>query len=395
MKKFYLSIFNFVLIPLLLFSASTVSAQCPNGQPAGGTAFDTTIRFSSGVTHSEIKFPKFNPMSGMLSCVKLVVTMTGIIDTSSFENLTYAPVTIGRSYNRSDNMTGPGLTPTLTNNFSGVTNIPLGANNNINHAGPDFYSNARDTVMVKQMTRTLTDSTSISEFYGTGDVTYSYDINVSSNVSGGGDLDIYMRTSAFVNFRFEYCTCPLSTLPIGLKNFTLSKASTNAVDLRWQAEAGTYNYFYEIEMSRDGQHFSKVGVQQKTVNNAKASYQFLYPVRPNEFGRYYFRVKQRWLDGFYRYTDIRSIEFTNPAFSTVSVYPNPSSGNVGLRFIAAKAGNYQVEVSNAAGQVISRKDLVVAETDYKQLGLLQKGTYYVKITEQATKAFSIHQLYVQ
>ncbi|RYZ27454.1 MAG: T9SS type A sorting domain-containing protein [Chitinophagaceae bacterium] len=148
-------------------------------------------------------------------------------------------------------------------------------------------------------------------------------------------------------------------------------------------------------MSRDGQHFSKVGVQQKTVNNAKASYQFFYLVRPNDFGRYYFRVKQRWLDGYYRYTDIRSIEFTNPSFSTVSIYPNPSSGNVGLKFIAAKAGNYGVEVSNAAGQIISRKDLVVAETDYKQLGLLQKGTYYVKITEQSTQASTIHQVYVQ
>ena len=148
-------------------------------------------------------------------------------------------------------------------------------------------------------------------------------------------------------------------------------------------------------MSRDGQHFSKVGVQRKTVNNAKASYQFFYPVRPNEFGRYYFRVKQRWLDGYYRYTDIRSIEFSNPVFSNVSIYPNPSSGSVGVKFIAAKAGNYQVEISNAAGQVISRKDLTVAETDYKQIGLLQKGMYYVKITDQSTQAFSIHQFYVQ
>ena len=330
----------------------------------------------------------------MLSCVKLVVTMTGIIDTSAFENLTFAPVTIGRSYNRTDNMTGPGLTPDLNNSFSGVTNIPLGSNNGVDHSGPDFYSNARDTVMRKQMTRTLTDSTAISEFYGTGDVVYNYDISVTSNVSGGGDLDIYMRTSAFVNFRFEYCTCPLATLPIGLKNFTVAKANTNAAELRWEAEAGNDNYFYEVEVSRNGQRFTKAAVQRKT-SNGQASYRYIYPVKATEYGRLYFRVKQRWLDGYYRYTDIRSAEFTNPVFSTVSIYPNPSAGSVGVKFIAAKAGNYLAEISNAAGQVISRKNLTVAETDYKQIGQLQKGMYYVKITEQSSQASCIQQFFVQ
>jgi hypothetical protein len=394
MKKFYPNVFVFVFLPLLLFSTKNVSAQCPNGQPAGGTAFDTTVRFSSGVTHSEIRFPKFNPMSGMLSCVKLIVTMTGIIDTSAFENLTFAPVTISRSYNRTDNMTGPGLTPDLNNSFSGVTNIPLGNNNGVDHSGPDFYSNARDTVMAKQVTRTLTDSISISEFYGTGDVVYNYDIGVTTNVSGGGDLDIYMRTSAFVNFRFEYCTCPLSTLPIGLKNFTVSKANTNAAELRWDAEAGNDSYFYEIEISRDGQHFTKAAVQRKGSNN-EASYQYVHPVKTTEYGRFYFRVKQRWFDGYYRYTDIRSIELSNPVFSTVSIYPNPSSGSVGVKFIAAKAGNYLIEVSNAAGQVVSRKNMSVEETDYKQIGLLQKGQYYVKITEQSSQVSCIQQFFVQ
>src|SRR6476660_8930304 len=181
MKKFYPNVFVFVFLHLLLFSTNNVSAQCPNGQPSGGTAFDTTVRFSSGTTNSQIKFPKFNPMSGMLSSVKLIVTMTGVIDTSAFENLTSAPKTISRSYNRSDNMAGPGLGAGLNNTFSGVTNIPLSSNDNVVHAGADFYTAARDTIMVKQMTVTLTDATSISEFYGTGDVVYDYEINFETN----------------------------------------------------------------------------------------------------------------------------------------------------------------------------------------------------------------------
>jgi hypothetical protein len=395
MKKLYPIFLSYSFFTLLFFIAQTSLAQCPNGQPSGGTAFDTTIRFSSGVTHRQVKFPKFNPQAGMLSCVRLVITMTGIIDTSAFENLTDAPITVTRSYNRTDNMAGPGLTPSLQNSFNGITNIPLSGNNGVDNSGPDFYANSKDTVMSRQMVRTLTDSTAISAFYGTDSVVYDYDINVISNVTAGGDIAYHMRTSAFVNFRFEYCTCPLATLPVGLKNFMVAKAGANATDLRWEAEAGTDNYFYEIEVSRDGQHFSKVGVQQKTSHNAKSAYQYTYPVKANEYGRYYFRVKQRWLDGYYRSTEIKSVDFINPLFSTVSIYPNPSSGNVGMKFVAAKAGNYAVEVSNAVGQIVARKNLQVAATDYKHIATLQKGTYYVKITEQSTQSFFINQLVVQ
>ena len=79
----------------------------------------------------------------------------------------------------------------------------------------------------------------------------------------------------------------------------------------------------------------------------------------------------------------------------MSIYPNPSRGDIGIKFVAAKAGNYLVQITNAAGQLIIRKDLQVAETDYKQLASLQKGMYYVKITELSTQATCIQQLAVQ
>jgi hypothetical protein len=54
-----------------------------------------------------------------------------------------------------------------------------------------------------------------------------------------------------------------------------------------------------------------------------------------------------------------------------------------------------VQITNAAGQLVIRKDMRVSETDYKHLASLQKGMYYVKITELLTQASCIQQLAVQ
>jgi hypothetical protein len=393
MKKlypaFYLSLF---LLVSLLYNQQ-VYAQCVNGAAAGTAVYDTTIRFASGVTHKQIRFPKFNAQTGMLTCVKLIVTMTGVIDTTAFENLSDAPITVTRNYNRSDGMSGPGLTPSMSNNFNGTSNFPLGTNDYITHAGQDFYSSARDTIMRQQMVRTLTDSTAISAFYGTDSVVYDYDINVVSTVTAGGDIDNYMRTSAYVNFRFEYCTCPIATLPLGLKNFSVAKTGNSNAGLNWEAEAGKDHYFYEVEVSRDGSNFVKTAIMDKST--VALAYQYGYSIKSNEYGRYYFRVKQQWIDGYFRYSEVRTVDFANPLFSTVSLYPNPSTGAVGIKFVAAKAGMYSVKVSNTAGQVVLSKDIQVAETDFRPLAQLQRGTYYVKITEPTTGASCIQQMVVQ
>ena len=394
MKKLY-SAFTLTPLFLLLLFAHQGRAQCIGGGAAGATAYDTTVRFPSGITHKQIKFPKFNAQSGMLTCVKLIVTMTGIIDTTAFENLSDANITVTRNYNRSDAMAGPGLTPSLTNNFNGTRDYPLGPDDYVPHSGADFYTGSKDTIMRQQMVRTLTDSTAISSFYGTDSVTYDYDINVVTTVTAGGDIDNYMRTSTYVNFRFEYCTCPIASLPLGLKNFSVTKQGNASAGLHWEAETGSDHYFYEIEVSRDGHSFSGVAVLNKEAAAAKPVYQYAYAVKPNDYGRYYFRVKQQWLDGYYRYSEVRSVNFANPLFSTVSLYPNPSTGTVGLKFVAGRAGMYSVKISNAAGQVVTSKEVQVAETDFKQLATLQRGTYYVKITELSSGASCVQQLFVQ
>ena len=396
MKKLYPYFYSSLIIFVLILYSANSNAQCNAGSETI-TAYDTTIRFPTGATSMQVKFPKFNPQKAMLSCVRLIVTIIGIVDTVAMQNYSATPQTADFYYDRTDFMNGPGLTPSLSNSFNGhYGTYNLTGYDGTPNAGSDFQAIPKDTVLKKVMTRTLTDSMEISQFYGTDSVVYNYNINVitSAAITGGSSASLVL-TSALVNFRFEYCNCPLTALPVGLKNFTVLKTNLNRVDLRWEAETGVDKYYYEIEVSRDGRNFSKAAAMNKLADVANPSYRFNYGIQNAEYGRYYFRIKQRWLDGYYRYSEIKSVDFVNPVFSSVSIYPNPSRGDIGIKFVAAKAGNYGVQITNAAGQIVMKKDLKVAETDYKQLVSLQKGTYYVKITELSTQATCIQQLSVQ
>lgn len=397
MKKFYKTVsITSLLIILILYSKTGYGQFCPDGSPSGGVAFDTTVSFPVGVIHQQIKFPKFNPQKGMLSCVKLVITMTGIIDQTTFQNYAASPQTANFTYVRKDTMRGPGLSPWMTNNFNGSYGpYNLGPFDGIGNGGADYYSSSNDTIIKQQMLLNLTDSTSISDFYGTDSAVYDYNIGAVTTFTGGGSIGNTVLTSALVNFRFEYCTCPVASLPAGLKNFTIAKRSSSAAQLQWEAEAGADNYRYEIEVSRDGNSFSKTAVVNKVLTAAKPAYQYGFAIKANEYGRYYFRIKQRWMDGYFKYSEVKSVDFTNPLFSTISLYPNPSSGSIGIKFVSAKAGNFLVQVFTTTGQIVATKELTVAETDYKTITTLGAGLYYVKITDVATQASCINQMVVK
>jgi hypothetical protein len=391
--KFTLSLFLSLI--LLLFAPHLSVAQCVDGSNPNPVAYDTTIKFPTGVTSRQVKFPQFNPAEGMLRCVKLTVTMTGVVDTVNMQNMSESAQTATFDYTRTDSMTGPGLISSLSNSFQkqyGPYNLTA-----FDNYQTDTYAKAipRDTVLRNVMTRTLTDSTEIAQFYGQDSITYNYNINVSTiaNITGGNS-SLMVRTSALVNFRFEYCACAKVTLPIGLKNFSVIKTSGKTAQISWEGNNDEYNYAYDVEVSRDGKQFRKVAtVNRRYTDNPTYSVPFTMP--ENEFGKYFFRVRQHWTGGYVRYTAIKTIDIPNLAFAGVSLYPNPSAGNVGVKFVNTKPGNVTVQVTNSAGKQMLFKEFAVASTDYRDIGILPPGMYWVKLTDLSTKATVVKQLVVQ
>jgi hypothetical protein len=182
MKKLYNCFLKIIFLLFMVAIFHRGYSQCPNGQPSGSTAYDTTIKFGAGIVATQFKFPKFDPNTGMVTCVNLCVTIKGIIDSVALENFSSAPQTGSYSYSRRDTVSGPGIGSFLS---SGTNDLnfgpyPLDAFDGVLGSGPDFYSAGSDTVLTKVLCVNISDSTTIADFYGTDSVTYNYHITASA-----------------------------------------------------------------------------------------------------------------------------------------------------------------------------------------------------------------------
>lgn len=398
MKHFYLRIYRFALPVLFMFTVPNVYAQCPEGQPAGQTAFDTTISIASGLYNTTVKFPKFDPTSGMLTCVKLCITITGIIDSVAIENLAASGQTLNIRYRREDGITGPGFSaPPFSNSVNYIQPVSLAATNGIVNSGPDYYTATNDTVLNSVVCRTISDMATIQTFYGpSGDsVGYDYNIDVEGYVGGSGNFSSYMSTSAKVKFNFEYCTCPGSYLPINLESFNVKKIAPDQAELRWKGfNDPEANYYYEAEVSRNAYDYTTIGILPKNMTNA-GEYKMNFAALKGESGAYYFRIKQIYPNGNVKYSITRQLVLESSPEIKFSVFPNPSNGIVGIKFDNISAEEFAMQIYNTQGQIIVTKDLAVSGSSYVQVATLKSGVYWMRLTNKRNQVSSVNQLLIK
>ena len=404
MKKIYLRTFLTSTFTFIFFLTSfNISAQCPYGGTPGSTAYDTTIRLGAGIVNTQVKFPKFDPQNGMVTCVRLCVTIKGIIDTIAMENFTNASQFGAYTYIRKDTISGPGI-PTYLTSSATVTSpsfpnsFPLGAFDFIPFSGPDFYSQGPDTVLSRVLCLTISDSAAITQFYGVNDtVTYDYTVDaILNDIVSGGSAFKFVLSSALVNFNFQYCTCPAAVLPLSIRDLVIKKVADNKAELSWDDYDEQSGYYrYEIEMSKDGRSFATVGQVAKNTTNIKDLYKFIYTTGPTEKGMLFFRVKQIYSMGYSRFSEVKQVYLENSHTPKFTVFPNPSSGIVGIKFDNVESGKMTMQVFNSGGQKVLQKDILVAGSSYQQLGTLESGIYWLRLTDEKNRLSYVNQLMIK
>ncbi len=398
MNKLYKALlFLLFLINGMIFT-KPVLAQCPDGSPQGGTAFDTTIMIPTGNVSKEVKFPQFDPQSGMVTCVTLCVTIKGIVDTVALQNFSSSAQNANYTYDRTDQITGPGIITPLTSTANlNFGPFPLTAYDGVPSAGTDFYSKGSDTVLTRVLCSNINDSATIVQFYGTDSVAYNYDVNASAiGVVPGGSSSTLVLSSAQVNFHFEYCTCPASVLPLNVHAFNIQKITNSDVELTWTGyDDALAEYYYEAEISKDGKQFSSIGVLPKS-NKVNALYKLPYSVAKGEEGIFYFRIKQVYANGYVRYSNIIQHALESSVRAKFSVYPNPSKGIVGIKFDNKQHGYYNIQLLTTQGQVAMRKDVNVAVgSPYMEVATVVPGVYWLRVTDKKSLESSVTQLLIK
>jgi Secretion system C-terminal sorting domain len=386
-----LILFQFLFLP-------GTSAQCPFGIIPGSTAFDTTINTPAGINTLQIKVPKIDPYTGMITCLRICVSITGVVDSVSVENNSASPQNADVYYIRTDQITGPGLSSPLSNSINHHYGpYALGGSNGILGSGPDFVAISRDTLLnAVQVCQVVNRLDSLSQFYGHDSVTYTYNITAFTNVTcTGGNYNSTVATSAIVRFRFEFCTCPGYVLPIQVYQFGVTKTGVNRARLSWSGyDDPLNNCYYEPEISQNGRQFRKIGKVEKN-HTGNDNYDFLYTTKQDENGVMYFRIKQVYANGYTRFSDIKQITLENSTNPKFFITPNPSDGIVGIKFDNNGGGKMKLEIFNIQGQQTVERDIEVTGSSFHQLPVLQKGMYWVRITDLSSHLSAVSQLIIK
>ena len=396
MKHVYKLFFTILIVTAVsMLTAPASSAQCSGGYTPGATAYDTTISFASGVVSTQVKFPQFDPQNGTVNCVRVCMTITGVIDTFAVENLSGAVNNVTYDYNRTDQMTGPGLSSPISNSVSQhYGTYALAPWDGTFGSGPDLVTFAHDTVLNKQLCRVLTDSATIAQFYGTDSMTYNYDINVSTSFMAGGSQSNFILTSASVRVHFEYCYCPPVILPNSIFPIKSTKLNANTGDISWkQPNLLEKGYVYEVEVSPDGNHFYPAATVKPEDMENDGFYHYRYTPSSDQQTNYYFRVRVKYPSGAYRLSQTASL-LLGSRKSSFTIFPNPSNGIVGIKFDGNNAANLIIQIVNINGQTIYNGKMEVNGPAYKQVTTLSTGMYWLRLTDVTGQLSNVNQLLI-
>lgn len=169
----------------------------------------------------------------------------------------------------------------------------------------------------------------------------------------------------------DYTTTPL---PVEFSNFN-AQCLTNKTTLTWETQSEVNADYFEIESTRDGVNFTKVGsVDCAGTVNSTSYYTFDID---KSVEMEYIRLSQYDVDGARHDLGMFPVSCTE---ETIKVYPNPS--NEKLNISAQGFGIVQLVICDLAGRIImdlKEIDLNVLQTIDVQM--LTNGIYTIVIDE--------------
>jgi len=173
-----------------------------------------------------------------------------------------------------------------------------------------------------------------------------------------------------------------ATLPVELTYFK-AQASAKTIQLNWATASETNNAGFEIQRSKDGERFRKIGFAKGHGTTVEAQE---YTFEDNDVfanTTYYYRLKQVDEDGSFAYSDVQTVILKNETAIEVSdFFPNPATTEVQFQDNTAAEGTAIIELFNSTGQqlrIFQQGVQTGANTLNLHVADLPKGTYFAKV----------------
>lgn len=170
-----------------------------------------------------------------------------------------------------------------------------------------------------------------------------------------------------------------SSFPIELSGF-YAEAKGPQVQLDWITELEEDASHFEIQRSRDGQNFNKIG-KVEVQGNRSRGFEYGWLDENPFIGENYYRLKMVDLDGSYSYSNIRMVEMDG---SHVSIYPNPldRSRSLTLDLQMDQAKDLKIKLFDLNGRMLEERMIRMNQSfEQRQLSLghLAAGNYILHI----------------
>ena len=195
-------------------------------------------------------------------------------------------------------------------------------------------------------------------------------------------IDNFASTSTAFTIDFNGTTASLncSTLPIELVSFEgIHNPFYNLIT--WRTAAKINNDFFTLEKSPDALHWTELEI----INGAGNSIQpinYEFKDRSVDDQLVYYRLKQTDFDGYYKYSQVISVEPKATDIYMTELMPNPTEKAVSFEFYTAVNGTLNIQLIDHTGKVAEErkefmaqgKNSITVDTDE-----LLNGIYIAKI----------------
>jgi hypothetical protein len=383
-KHLYFILFFYALLPITAMSQCT----CSGGAPADSVVH----RYTLGVNSSPniiISFPRFDPALGTLACLVYKDTLSAV-STTHVRNLDSADQEYSFRLTVNNMITAPGIS----------VNAYMDK-----YYGPDSlkaYGKGRDSIVFgpdttfRKVTHSITKSTVLAPFMGSGNVDFNYGISGGLiSMAGGLNFSQRIESSRWGSFKLTYYYCSSSVLASNIQNLLVNKKD-KTVSITWNTT--NQSNTYEIEISTDGKNFTTVGKgkQASASGSASAKYEYQYNTDQATTGTLYFRVKETDAQGKVSYSKTSIILLDNEAPAVL--YPNPAVNGVNVQLNKFVQGEIEVALVNAVGQTVFKRLYRLDKLNNINVQWpvsVKQGVYYLKVKDLQTQSLSISKLFVK
>jgi hypothetical protein len=354
------------------FSASNCTFSNNSSSNSNGVMYLPNI--TGSVTFSNCTF--YNNSAGDYAGVMYCANITGglLIENCSFVNNSCVNAYGGAI--RAANASAVVINTTFDNNTPNAFYGPLTMN----------YSHMSNTsgATISGSNNILNITANLAALANNGGTTPTCAINSGSPLIDAGTSNLskdqrgYSRNGTSDIGAYEYSGVPLPVELISLNTNCL----TNAISINWETASEYNSAYFDVEKSRDGSNWSLVNTIPAAGNSITTINYSVLDDENSENELVYYRLHQYDLDGNTKvYGPISSMCEGSTDFD-VSIYPNPSNGNVTFKINNSIAQTIEIKLIGADGKNISTvKKIIDAGINILPISFssLKSGMYVVKI----------------